>query len=106
MRSIKLKAHEAEVPTPWAQAEINGLRGRVGHQRAPLLGRHALTAEAMEGQRIEIGRLQVRMRERAHPQVFCAGGDDFVRSCLTCRCALAATFKWLLPFAAQSLLVT
>lgn len=46
------------------QAEINELRSQVGLQRAPLLGRQSLTLEAMEGQRIEIGRLQEECQQR------------------------------------------
>ena len=47
-----------------AQAEINKLRAQIGLQRAPLLGRHTLTPEAMEGQRIEIARLQEERQQR------------------------------------------
>ena len=47
-----------------AQAEMNELRAQLGLQRAPLLGRHTLTPEAMEGQRIEIARLQEERQQR------------------------------------------
>ena len=43
---------------------MNKLRAQVGLQRAPLLGRHTLTPEAMEGQRIEIARLQEERQQR------------------------------------------
>lgn len=46
------------------QAEINKLRSRVGLHRGPLLGRQALTQEALEGQRIEIARLQEECAQR------------------------------------------
>lgn len=51
-------------PPLLAQAEINSLRAQIGLQRAPLLGRHTLTPEALEGQRIEIARLQEERQQR------------------------------------------
>ena len=47
-----------------SQAEINRLRSRVGLQRGPLLGRQALTQETLEGQRLEIARLQEECAQR------------------------------------------
>lgn len=63
-RAVLLPA-PALSPLPLAQAEINTLRARVGRQRAPLLGRQALAQEALEGQRIEIARLQEEAQQRA-----------------------------------------
>ena len=51
-------------PPLLAQAEMNNLRAQIGLQRAPLLGRHTLTPEAMEGQRIEMARLQEERQQR------------------------------------------
>ncbi|CAL5229870.1 g13281 [Coccomyxa viridis] len=46
------------------QAEMNGLRSRVGLQTGALLGRQVLTQDAMEAQRIEIARLQEECAQR------------------------------------------
>ncbi len=43
---------------------MNGLRSRVGLQTGALLGRQALTQEALEAQRIEIARLQEECAQR------------------------------------------
>ena len=46
------------------QAEMNELRSRVGLQTGALLGRQALTQDAVEAQRIEIARLQEECAQR------------------------------------------